>query len=159
MNEEILAVNARKAFDTCCAALDDMDFRYDSRPEDLVIVTGAKGDDLPMNMIIRINPETQRVVVLSKLPGEIPSSMVAEMAVAVCEINYMLVDGCFDYDIKNSALIFRMNHSFMNSELGKEAFQYMVRVSFGTIDEFNEKLAALAEGVITLEQFIQIIHK
>ena len=88
-----------------------------------------------------------------------PDDKRLDMAVAVSAANNLLVDGSFDYDIKQGRMFFRMTSSFRESLVGKDLFTYMLLCSCKTIDDFNDKFMMLAKGLITLEQFFETINK
>ena len=70
-------------------------------------------------------------------------------------INNNLVDGCFDYDLSDGTIIFRMTNSYLESEVSRELFEYMLFLSFTTVDEYNDKLMMLSKGLISLAQFLE----
>jgi len=61
MAEEKNIVQAKAAFNTLCQALENHDWKYSKDEENLSIECGAQGDDLPMNLTVRINSEKQIV--------------------------------------------------------------------------------------------------
>lgn len=148
---------ARTTFETLCKALEHHDWHYKKDEENLTIECGAQGDDLPMEITVVIDPERMLVILMSHLPFVIQEDKRLDAAVAVSAVNFALVDGSFDYDIKSGHVIFRMSNSFMESLVGEEMFMYMILVSCHTIDEYNDKLLMLSKGMISLEQFISNI--
>lgn len=145
---------AKTTFDTICKALEHHDWRFKKDEEELSIECGAQGDDLPMEITINVDPERMLIILLSHLPFITSEDKRLDTAVAVSAVNYALVDGSFDYDIKSGHMIFRMSNSFRESLIGEELFMYMILVSCHTIDEYNDKFLMLSKGVMTLEQFI-----
>ena len=156
MAEEKLT-QARKVFDTLCATLDSLEWKYSKDETKLSIETGARGDDFPIPLTIKTDVDRQLIMLLSHLPGEIPEDKRLDAAVAVSLVNNHLVDGSFDYDIASGHMFFRMTSSFIESEIGKELFVYMVMVSCNTIDEYNDKFFMLGKGMMSIEDFISII--
>lgn len=145
---------AKYIFSTLCQALDKNDWRYKKDEEDLSIECGAQGDDLPIELKIRVDAERQLVLLISFLPFAISEEKRIDVAIAVSTINNVLVDGCFDYDVSSGKLLFRMTNSFMDSMLSEEVFTYLLLCSCKTIDDYNDKLLMLSKGLLSIEQFI-----
>ena len=95
------------------------------------------------------------IQLLSSMPFVVSESKRLDFAIAVCAINSSLVDGCFDYNIANGNLLFRMTNSFMESRMSEEVFSYMLFCSCATIDNYNDKLFMLAKGVMSVSDFLK----
>ena len=145
---------ANKTFSTICLALDKENWPYQKDEQNLRIECKAQGDDMPIELIVRVDPEGMRVTVLSHIPFVIQEDKRLEMAIAISAVNSILVDGCFDYDVTSGHIFFRMTNSFFESELGAEVFNYMLYCSCQTIDDFNDKFLMIAKGMLSLEQFL-----
>lgn len=144
---------AEIAFDTLCETLNEMGWTY-GKEDRFTIETGAAGDDIPMILKITIDPDRQLISLLSPFEFTVPEEKRIEVAAAICAINYMLVDGNFDYNVGNGRIIFRITSSIINSLVSKEVFKYLILVSCKTIDDYNDKLLLLSKGEITLESFL-----
>lgn len=153
MADEKLA-RAQRVFRGLCANLDSRNWRYQKNEEQLRVECGAKGDDLPIDLSIRVEADRQLLMLLSTLPFNVPEDKRLDLAIAVSYVNDKLVDGSFDYDVSDGHILFRMTSSFIESEIGNELFTYLVICSCQTIDAFNEKFAKLAMGAMSLEEFI-----
>lgn len=147
-------VRAQKNYETLCTMLNGNDWHYKKDDAKMKIECGAQGDDLPMDISIRIDSDRQLVVLLSHLPFVVSEDKRLDIAVATSVINYKLVDGSFDFDIEDGHMFFRMTSSYRESELAKEVFFYMLMCSCQTIDEYNDKLLMLAKNMLSLEDFI-----
>ena len=157
MADEKKLAQAKVAFDTFCRMLDNNEWSYNKNEEKLMIESGAQGDDLPMEITVRIDADRQVVLVLSHLPFVIQEDKRLELAIAVSAVNNALVDGCFDYDLANGHVFFRMTNSFLESTLGEDVFKYMLYCSCQTIDEYNDRFLMLAKGMLTIEQFLSAL--
>ena len=73
-------------------------------------------------------------------------------------INERTVDGSFDYNYKNGKIVFRLTTSFKSSIVSKELFDYVIDVSASTVDEYNDKLEAIAKDKLDLEKFIKDLY-
>ena len=146
---------AKETFATLCKMLDGHDWHYSRDDENYTIKCGAQGEDLPMDINIKVDPDKKLVMLLSFLPFNIPEEKRLDMALAVSIVNNRLVDGSFDYDVRRGALLFRMTTSFIESTLSETAFEYMLYCSCGTIDDYNDKFLMLCKGLMPIEKFFQ----
>lgn len=145
---------AQKVYGTMCSTLDSHEWHYKKDEEKLSIDCGAQGEDLPMEITIKVDAERQLILLLSHLPFVISEDKRLDVAIAVSAVNDKLVDGSFDYNIADGHMFFRMTSSFIESEIGNELFTYMLMVSCHTIDEYNDKFLMLGKGMMSIEDFI-----
>ena len=66
--------------------------------------------------------------------------------------------GTFDYDVSDGTVMFRVVNSFRNCPMSMEIIDYLVHITVGTVDEYNDKLVDLAKGRMTLDQFMSAIN-
>ena len=155
MADEIVMRHARNAFSTLCEMLDSNGWRYDRDDENLVIKCGASGEDIPIDIKIKVNAEKQLVSLYSHLPFDVPEEDRVMAAIAVSAANFSMVDGSFDYNIGSGSILFRMTSSIRESLVSKDMFEYMLFVSCSTVDHYNDKFLMLFKHVISLEDFIK----
>lgn len=148
---------AREVFQTLCRALDSENWQYKKDEQAMRLECSARGDDLPMDITVKVDAERMLVVLFSHMPYVIPEDKRLDVAIAVSAINNDLVNGCFDYDITTGKMYFRMTNSIIESRVGAELFRYMVYCSCGTIDEYNDRFLMLGKGMLSLEQFLSAI--
>lgn len=144
--------SARTTFATLCAFLDERDWKYAKDEANLVVNSGARGEDLPMDIRFKVDAETQRVILYSQLPFTVPASKNEAVAVAVCTANDNIITGSFDYNPDKGVIVFRVTNTFMESLLGKDVFEYMLGIACYTVDEYNDKLFTLTQRDISLEE-------
>lgn len=144
---------AQRTFGTLCSMLDNKNWSYKKNEEDLTITCTARGDDLPMELIIRVDEMRSLVSLLSYMPFRIKEEKRIDAAIALTIVNYKLVDGSFDFDLHDGTVIFRLTNSFRGSDLGEDVFEYMVLVSCQTIDDYNDKLLMLSLGNLDIDAF------
>lgn len=158
MADEKDLMQALEVYKTLCEALDDKGWRYKKNEEKLEIECGVQGEDLPMDIRVWANPDRGIITLLSHMPFVVPQDKRLDAAVAVSVANNILVDGCFDYDIKDGHLFFRMTNSFRESRIGKDLLDYMILCSLQTIDDFNDKFLMLSKGLMSIDQFLATIN-
>lgn len=151
MNELNLK-QAKATYATLCAMLDEDDWHYTKDDDELTIRCGARGEDLPIDLRIIVDPNLMVVVLISELPFSAPESRRDALAVAVAGANFRLADGSFDYNYKQGNMAFRLTSSFRESLISKELIKYMVYVSCSTVDEFNDKFYDIVRGNMSIEE-------
>lgn len=145
---------AKNTYYTLCTKLDQMGWKYEKFEENLVVKSGVRGDDLPIEFIIVVNSDTQIVRFMSKLPYNIPEDKRVDVAIAICAANNGLVDGNFDYDVLTGEIVFRLTANFRDSILGGDIFEYMVIVGSKIVDKYNDRLLMLSKGMLSIKQFL-----
>lgn len=150
---------AKVVYEGLCNALTHDEWKFERHDEDLVVATGVRGDDLPMKFVIKVDAEREIVRLMSPLDFEVKEDKRMEMAVAVTMANNQMINGAFDFDLGDGKIVFRMTIPYCGSVLGREVFEYLVHGSAVTIDNYNEKLLALATGMMELEKYMEAINK
>ena len=145
---------AQRTYEALCSTLDAHGLHYEKDEEKLLIECGTQGEDLPMDITIRVEAERQLIMLLSHLPFVVSEDKRLDVAIATSVANNGLIDGSFDFDITDGHMFFRMTSSFIESEIGGEFFMYMLAVSCHTIDEYNDRFFMLAKGMMSIEEFI-----
>ena len=158
MADEKELKQARVAFETICEMLDDNGWRYNRDDDELKITSGARGDDLPVDLNMYADADRAIITIISKLPFDFPEDKRIEAAVIISMVNYNLAHGRFDYDITDGSLLFRANTSFKSSLLSKELMQYMLAVVCSTVDNYNDKFKAFADGEMNISDFIDFLN-
>lgn len=153
MEDERKQKLAQNVYSNICSMFEDMNFNHERDDEKLVIRSTVHGDDIPMDIVIIVNPDAQTVSFFSPMPFKVPDDKISEMAIAIAVANNGLRNGSFDFDISDGKIIFRMTACYIDSILGKELYRMMLIISSNTIDRYNDKFLMLSKGMISLEQF------
>lgn len=149
-------IKAKEIYGILCSFLDNDDWKYTKHEEDLVITMSARGDDLPIEFVVKVDSGRSLVSLFSRLPFKAPSDKIVETAVAIAMTNYGLVDGSFDLDMKEGGIVFRMTTSYLDSLISEEVFKYMIYCTAHTVDQYNDKLMMLVKGMIDLAKFKEV---
>ncbi len=152
--EEREMKQALSVYETICHTLETRGWNYTREEENLVIRCGARGEDLPMDIVIIVNPKSQVVSLFSPMPYKVKEDKRVEAALAVCVANNGLINGSFDYDIADGSITFRIVTSYRESILGEELFNYMILISANTVDVYNDKFLMISNGMLSFEQFL-----
>lgn len=146
---------AREAYKTVCAALDEMDWSYQKDEEKLMVSFGVNGDDIPITVGIVCNLDLQALQFISFLPFNAPSHRMAEIASAICVINYRLAIGSFALNLNDGTIMFRLGSCFRETLISAELVRSLIYLTCSTVDESNDNLFALCNGEMTLKDILQ----
>ena len=152
---EVENKKARAVYDSLCAALQANNWNFRKVEKDLVVVASIKGDDFPIDFVLRVNPDIEKITFISYLPTKAPEDKRVDFALAVCQANYSLTQGRFDYDISDGTISYENYTSFKFNEINPEHYEYLIMVSAGIIDKYNDKFFMIEKGVMTVNQFIE----
>ncbi len=148
---------AKKVYETLCAALDANDWKYKKHDDDLVITFLTRGDDIPMQFIVAIDADRQLVRMLSPLPFKFVEEKRVEAAVALCQTNYSLVDGSFELDLSDGEVSFKLTSSFKDCLISADLLNFMVVYACFVVDKYNDSLLMLNTGKISLDEYFEKI--
>lgn len=156
---EVNMIEAKATFDSLCKMLDNRGWDYKKFEEDLIIKSGIRGDDFPIDFIVRVSPECEIVSFISWLPFNVSEEKRVDMAIAVCVANYGLVDGSFDYNVADGSIMFRLTSGYKGSTLSDDLLENMLLISAAIIDKYNDKFFMIAKDMMTIQQFIESEQK
>lgn len=145
---------AKSVYLKICETLDDMNWKYTTDADNLMLGFGVSGDDIPMDIVIGCDADRQLIRVLSKFSYKISEDKRVEAALAVCGINYRLADGSFDMNIGDGSVAFRLTAGFRESLIDKELIRYLINVTCSTVDEYNDKIMMISKGVLSIQDFL-----
>ena len=146
---------ANKNYKTLCGTLDKMNWKYTRHDDARKIITSAIGEDLTIALHFFVDAERQVMYVKSPLTFKIAEDRRDEVGKALHSANYSMLNGCFEYDAVNGFVAFRLVIPFEGCEVSQEMCKYMVMLTCQMVDKFNDKILALSEGRMTLQQFLQ----
>lgn len=146
-----------QVYNSLCEAMRDMEFSFDKKEEELLILSGAQGEDLPMPFMIRVSGERQIVSFVSVIPVEVGEKIKKNVIIALNEINMYLLDGCFAYDTNASHIIFRSALTYKDALIGKGALKQMIMLSLSAVESYNDKLQKIVEHEMSVKEIIEYI--
>ena len=159
MSEELeKKERAQKVYQTLCQAIENREWTYDKKEEDLVVQFRVSGDDLPMFFNLVVDEKRQLIRLFSPMTFRMSEDKRIDGAIATAVATNALVDGAFDYNLENGNICFRMNSCFWGSEIGEDVLQYMISCATFTVDEYNDMFQALDKGYLSLEDFIKKVN-
>ncbi len=145
---------AQSVYKSICDIFDGNNWKYQKDEENLAVYIGINGDDLPMAFKVSCDVDRQVLRVISQLPFKIEDDKKFEGALLLSLINYMLVEGNFDYDIFEGDVMFRSTTSFKESLISKDLIEYMFQVAISTVDDYNDLLYQFNQGELSLQDAV-----
>lgn len=148
-------MKTRSVFATACKSLDDRDWHYQTEEQEdkLLIRLRVTGDDLPMDITFIANSRKQCVEIFSSMPFHIAEDKRIDAALAVSIVNNSLINGTFDFDIKDGEMHFRVNQSYVDATIGVDTMTYLFSIVVNTVDDYNDKFLMLGKGMLSWESF------
>lgn len=144
---------AKALYGTLCQTLDNMKWRYGKDEEKLVIHTSAIGEDLTIQLFMRVDADRQVMFLKSPMPYTIPENKRETVATAVTVANFAMLNGSFEMDIGKGVLAFKIVVPFMNSLISENVCHYMIMLGCRMTDKFNDKFKSLVDDRLTLDEF------
>lgn len=144
---------AKMVFNTLCTTLDKKGWKYDRDDEKLIVRTGAVGDDLSMKLYIKVDAERELMYLKSPMPFTIRPERVRDMETAYGIVNWAMLNGCFEMDRQDGYSGFKLVVVFMESLISESVCRYLINMSCNMIDKYNDKLLAVEEGRMTIDEF------
>ena len=146
-----------RMYQSLCSMLDGMKWKYKKIPEKLMIECSAVGDDLPIPLKIWVEPDRHTVRFYSHLVY-VDKSRLTQVSLALSAANYALVIGCFDFDLSDGEISFRLTMPYRDSILSETLLGDLLYTTCSTVDRYNDKLDDLIKDKITLNDFIDFVR-
>ncbi len=145
---------AKQVYNKVIEVLDGMKWTYDRDDERLLIKTGVKTRDLPVDFTIAINSNLDIISYYSFLSFKIDSDKIAETALAICDINIKFGDGAFYLDTNNGTVFFKLTSSYREMDPSNELINYIISIASRTVDDFNDKFLLFNAGKMSYADLI-----
>lgn len=144
-------------FSKLCAVLDDNKIKYEKNQDELSVHFLVKGKELPVEILIKFNPQLELLTLYSPLPFTVKEDNRKSAAVGVARVNFGMPDGNFDFNYSTGKIVFRMTAGIANSILGKDAFEYVLFTAIQTAEEYGGKLLTVCEKNMSVDQICNFI--
>lgn len=148
---------SEQTFDTFCGLLDHIGWKYRADRNSLGISTGASGEDLPMEIVLRFNPAIGRFFLMSQMPVTMKEEKRIDAALVVNEFNKDKKLGAFDLDFESGRIFFKVTQCFVGCRVSEELCSFLLQFSLKFIDDYNDKFLMLNNGLISTEQFLAAV--
>lgn len=155
-----ITAKAQKTYQMIVQSLKNLDLTFNEHFDDLVVTSGARGNEMPVPLIIKVDADNEVLSIYSELPFRIDEKVRNRIAVAINMINYSIVNGNFDYDYNSGRVIFRMAHYLPENDFTVDDVRRMIVVTYGTVNQFNRRIEKIAQAAeINLDQIKEIVDE
>ena len=159
-NDVMKQSQAKIVFGTLCSMLDKRGWKYERDDEKYVVRTGVTNEaGQNMKLYIKVDADRSVMYLKSPLPFKVEPSRIDEFCKALTVANWKMLNGCFEMDADDGYVGFKLCIAYIESIVGERLCKYMVDISCNMLGAFMPKLAALAEGSITLERFVALANE
>lgn len=157
LNHQRLAQDAMK---TLVETLETLEWTYEVDKEDpFRLETGGVGDDMPISLVVRVDPQRLALTLLSPIDVTVPEDKGAEVAFALAIINDNLAFGNFDFHMDNGSIWFRNHALFRDATVTQDLCHYLMMLSIHVVDTYNDKLLMLINGLMDLNELLAFIEE
>lgn len=150
----------QSVYQMVCQALKENDWTFAEHPEDLVVTTGAKGEKMPIPLIILVQRSMNTLSIYSELPFAVPEAVRERVAVAINLINYTIVNGCFDYNYSEGKIVFRIAQYVGESGITPNDIHHLIVTASVTVDRFNHRIFDITNAAkMSLNEMTELLNK
>lgn len=142
------------AFNLICSALESDGIFCKKYEEDLAVLGGIRVEGIPITLFFLVDKRLQTIQLESRLDLKMGEEKRAEGAIATLIANYGMSNGCFEYDLSDGSISFRLTTAFGGSRISQEAIGYMVYLTSAMVSKYSPKFSAINDGTMTISDFI-----
>ncbi len=124
----------------------------------LSIDYGVNGENLHMNFVVSIDADRKLVRLISKLPLKFDIKRIVAGAISICTANYYFDDGCFDINLNDGTVQYRLTTSYRDSNISAEVLIYFMDFAVWAIDKFYTSLQDVTDGKMDAAQFYEKVR-
>lgn len=136
----------REMLKQICGYLNDDGFRYHLRASSGVIETGFRARSGTFPMVIFLREEPAVLGVLVRLADVVPEARRPEMAEAISRANYGLSLGCFELDMSDGEMDFRIAMPTGGATVSREQLRALLGAAMWTTSRYHRAFARLLYG-------------
>ena len=151
--EENFRGQAERMYEVICSALTKKGWNFAKKEENLQVIFAVDASDFTFSVGIGVEERKQRIYLQSPFVIEVNEDKRMEMAIAVCETNSVMPDGCIEYDIAKGTLGFRISASLWDSKAGEGLIEDLIGSAFAVVDKYTKKFEKLNKGEISIKEF------
>lgn len=113
-------------------------------------------EDFPLSHRLIVFDGPASITLYSDLGFEFKEEKQMDILLAVAMANYSLDHGCFEVDMEESLLFYRIQTCLPeNGKVEPKFFEYLLVNANHTIDYYNDLFFLVSENKITLDEFFQ----
>lgn len=147
-----MSSDAQKMFETLCAMLDNIKWKYLRDDKNMIVYTSAKGNELTIPLHILISKKRNLMYTKSPMPFLVPKEKMLKMSMATSIANFSMLNGCFELDPESGYIGFRIIVPFGDCQISESICHYMVMLTCEMVDKFNDKFQKILNDEITIDE-------
>lgn len=151
--------NAQIVFDMISETLKARNLKFVKPEGQKSVYLQVAADEMTIGLLIDVDEDRQLIRMISMLPFEFPKEKLIEGAIATSMTDFNMFDGSFDFNYEKGAVTFRITTSFLNSVISPAVCLSMIGRAFTTIEDYGIKLMKLANGQMTLDQYVDLFDE
>ncbi len=152
---EVQREEAKRAYATIKKALDERKWSYEADDEQLSVSCSVQGQDLPIRLVLFLEPEVSMIRVFSPFSFTVPEEKRVDLAIATLIASSTMANGSLDYSLADGHITYRMAQPYQNSIIGPELIDYLVDCACSSVDVYNDQFLAITKGYLSTEDFLK----
>ena len=154
MSEEYKLACAKTVFRQFCDALDARGWNYRANEEELTIRYAVNGEDLEMTFLAWMAVDRELIRLISTMPFKFAEDKRIDGAIVTCAATDGLRQGCFDYDLSDGKINFRIVQTYKDCVLEQSLFDYLIDYPVFIVDKYNDQFFGVNKGMISITDFV-----
>ena len=147
---------AKKIYQLILEAMEKKGLNHHRADEELSVCFSLELDNsiLPMHFRLRVDEERELIRLIAPLGFHFSENKRTEGALATCYVNNMLSYGCFDYDISDGEVCFRIANPYTDCDIHVDLIVDMIMSSAATLHRYTESFFAISKNKMDIEEFL-----
>jgi hypothetical protein len=126
--------------------LEEDGFSYGLREDGTAIETGFRGRSGVFRLVIFLREQPALLGALVRLPEVVPEPKRPQVAETIARANYGLALGCFELDMSDGEIDFRVSMPTPGAALTHEQFRALLGAAMWTTDRYHRAFCRLIYG-------------
>lgn len=130
--------------------LDERNLRYTKYEDDFVVVLEYKGEDMSLDLFIKINPERENIMIIDTMPFKIDNKDIPKMCEAICRANAGMAIGDFEMRFQEGGnkIHHKIGHTYTGSTVSPALAEKLIMLSIYTAEKYDDKFMAVSKGYL-----------
>ncbi len=146
---------AQDIYETLIEGLEQEDWKFVRKDDELTIVSSYSGDELPIMFTIEVDPDAEVIRMSSPLPFDVKEETLDEVAKAICVANCGLNVGRFDLYLDDRKIVFVEVSSYHGAEILPDYAYHMMGSALSVLAHYNDLLLGVCAGLLTAKQLFE----
>lgn len=129
-----------------CRLLEEDGFRYHLREHDSAIETGFRAKTGMFQMVLFLREEPAMIGALVRMPDLVAESKRPAMAEAIARANYGLSLGCFEMDMSDGEMDYRIAMPTASASVSHEQLRTLLGAAMWTTNRYHRAFSRLLYG-------------